>query len=491
MLNRTGHDRGARGFAVAILSTGICAAARMVSGAGPDSDLAFLLFVPALIASAAAGGLVPTILATALSIGAALGIQGFPSPTIDHWVRIAVFAGLGVASGLVGERMLYNAKAARRVVADLEAREAHLKSILATVPDAMIVIDEHGTIQSFSATAERQFGWAQQEAVGRNVSLLMPNPYRDSHDRYLQRYLSSGERRIIGIGRVVVGERKDGSTFPMELSVGEMKSADQRYFTGFVRDLTERQVAERRLQDLQGELVHVGRITALGEMASALAHELNQPLTATANFMKGCLMLLDREPVDRTRLREMISHAGDQALRAGQIIRRLRDFLSKGEADRRPEGLPQLLEEAGALAMIGAREKDVRLTFRIDPRAGRVMADKVQVQQVTLNLIRNAIEAMDGSAVRDLVVGAGPAANDMVEIFVSDTGHGISSELATRLFQPFMTTKDQGMGVGLSISRTIIEAHGGRIWAEPNPDGGTVVRFTLPSAESTEPPCDD
>jgi two-component system sensor kinase FixL len=187
----------------------------------------------------------------------------------------------------------------------------------------------------------------------------------------------------------------------------------------------------------------------------------------------------------------MISQAGDQALRAGQIIRRLRDFLSKGEADRQPESLPQLLEEAGALAMIGAREKGVHLTFRIDPQTQQVMADKVQIQQVTLNLIRNAIEAMEGSERRDLVVGAAPGAGDLVEVFVSDTGQGISPEFTAKLFQPFMTTKDQGMGVGLSISRTIVEAHGGRIWAEANPGGGTSFRFTLPVADTDSEPGHD
>jgi len=310
--------------------------------------------------------------------------------------------------------------------------------------------------------------------------MLMPSPYREAHEGHLVRYLTTGERRIIGIGRVVVGERKDGSTFPMELSVGEMRSSDRRYFTGFVRDLTERQTTERRLQDVQSELVHVGRITSLGEMASALAHELNQPLTAAANFMKGCLMLLDRDPIDRARLRDMIGQAGDQALRAGQIIRRLRDFLAKGEADRRIENLPKLLEEAGALAMIGAREKGVRLKFEINPSVDLVLADKVQIQQVALNLIRNAIEAMENTDTRDLVVGAVPVPDDMAEIYVSDTGHGIAAEVASQLFQPFMTTKQQGMGVGLSISRTIIEAHGGRIWVESNPTGGTIFKFTLP-----------
>ena len=276
------------------------------------------------------------------------------------------------------------------------------------------------------------------------------------------------------------------STFPMELSVGEMISGKQRYFTGFVRDLSERDAAERRLQDLQGELVHVSRLTTLGEMASAMAHELNQPLTAAASFMKGCLILLKRKPLDEARLADMISQGADQALRAGQIIRRLRDFVSKGEAERRIESLPQLLEEAGALAMIGARERSVRPRYDIDPRISLVLADKVQIQQVALNLIRNGMEAMEESASKDLVVGARPTGDDMVEVYVSDSGHGITPQAAEQLFQPFMTTKARGMGIGLSISRTIIEAHGGRIWAEPNPSGGTIFRFTLSSVQEEE-----
>jgi len=322
--------------------------------------------------------------------------------------------------------------------------------------------------------------------IGRNVSMLMPEPYRSSHDDYLLRYMTTGVRRIIGIGRVVVGERKDGSTFPMELSVGEMNSGSRRHFTGFVRDLTERQTAERRLQDMQGELVHVSRLTALGEMASAMAHELNQPLTAAANFMKGSLVLADRKPQDTERLKEMIGQGAEQALRAGQIIRRLRDFVSKGESDRRIEHLPQILEEAGALAMIGARDRNVRLVFDWRPGADLVLADKVQIQQVVLNLIRNAVEAMENAQRKLVTVGARPISDDMVEVYVRDTGHGISPQVADQLFQPFMTTKAQGMGVGLSISRTIIEAHGGRIWVEPNPEGGAIFRFTLRAVREEE-----
>ena len=199
------------------------------------------------------------------------------------------------------------------------AREAHLTSILDTVPDAMVVIDERGIIQSFSSAAERLFGYAAAEIVGTNVKLLMPSPYRENHDGYLERYLRTGERRIIGIGRVVVGERKDGSTFPMELAVGEMRSSNQRFFTGFIRDLTERQQTEARLQELQSELVHISRLTAMGEMASALAHELNQPLSAIANYMKGSRRLLENSTDDRSALlRDAMDKAAEQALRAGR-----------------------------------------------------------------------------------------------------------------------------------------------------------------------------
>jgi two-component system sensor kinase FixL len=484
-LSRTAHP--ARGYVVAVAATALCVGLRLALDRYFHDTLVFLLFVPAVLAAAWAGGFWPTVAAGFLSGSAALAIIGSGAPLdAEVMVRAAVFAVLVVVIGATGTRMLRNSASVQRLIDDLRAREDHLQSILDSVPDAMIVIDEHGLIQSYSSAAERQFGWTAAEAVGRNVSMLMPEPYRSGHDNYLGRYMSTGERRIIGIGRVVVGERKDGSTFPMELSVGEMRTGERRFFTGFARDLTERQAAERRLQDLQGQLVHVSRLTALGEMASAMAHELNQPLTAAASFMKGCLLLVDREPQDRARLKEMIGQGADQALRAGQIIRRLRDFVSKGEADRRIEELPAILEEAGALAMIGSRDRNVRLTFRWSPGLDLALVDKVQIQQVALNLIRNAVEAMEATPQKVVVVGARPAPGDMIEVYVRDTGHGVSPQAAEQLFKPFMTTKAEGMGVGLSISRTIVEAHGGRIWVEANPEGGAVFRFTLPSVRRDE-----
>ncbi|HLZ75662.1 PAS domain S-box protein [Phenylobacterium sp.] len=384
------------------------------------------------------------------------------------------------------EELVENRAAKERAFADLAAREAHLSSILDAVPDAMVVIDEHGVIQSFSAAAERQFGWPAAETVGMSLAMLMPSPYREGHEGYLKRYLETGERRVIGIGRVVVGQRRDGSTFPMELSVGEMRSGERRFFTGFVRDLTERQAAERRFQDVQAELAHVSRLSAMGEMASALAHELNQPLSATANYIQGSLRLLKEEPVDRAVVTEALTVAGEQMFRAGDIIRRLRDFVSKGETERQIENLPQLLEEAGALAMVGAKDRGVRLIYDIAPTVGLVMVDKVQIQQVVLNLMRNGVEAMAGTPAPELTVSAAEAADDMVMVSVRDTGTGLSPEVAGQLFQPFVTTKQHGMGVGLSISRTIVEAHGGRIWAEGEPGKGTTFHFTVRAVHEQE-----
>ena len=325
------------------------------------------------------------------------------------------------------------------------------------------------------------------EVTGKNLSVLMPPPYSDAHGAHVDRYLRTGERHIIGAGRMVVGERKDGSTFPIALTVGEMRSHGRRFFTGFVRDLTERQETEARLQRLQSELVHMSRLTAMGEMASALAHELNQPLSAIANYLAGSRRLLVQPGEDNLAMvREAVDAAVEQSLRAGQIIRRLRDFVANREAEKRVEYLKTLIEETSALALVGAKEIGVRVRLRLDPAADRVFVDKVQIQQVLLNLMRNAIEAMETSPQRILTVATSARPDRTVLVEVADTGSGIAPEIAGQLFQPFATTKTYGMGIGLSISRTIIEGHDGRIWAEPCPGGGASFRFTLPAVVGEE-----
>lgn len=367
----------------------------------------------------------------------------------------------------------------------LETAEARLRSILQTVPDALIIIDERGRIESLSSTAERLFGYTMDEVAGRNVRIFMPSPHREQHDGFLQRYLEIGERHIIGIGRIVVGQRKDGSTFPMHLTVGEMRSGNRHFFTGFIRDLTDQQLTENRLQELQSEVTHMSRFTALGEMASTLAHEINQPLTAINNYLRGCFRLLDRiegEPAGEQAkvLRDAIGKAADQALRAGNIIRRLREFVARGDSERRIESLPKLVEDASTLALIGAREHGIVIAFRLDPAADQVLADRIQIQQVLVNLIRNAWDALiEASGRRQIEIGSRLRDDGMVQVSVADSGAGLAPEVAANLFQPFVTTKRKGMGLGLSICRTIVEAHGGRIWVDRPAAGGTIFCFTL------------
>jgi two-component system, LuxR family, sensor kinase FixL len=358
--------------------------------------------------------------------------------------------------------------------------QAMLNAILATVPDAMVVIDEQCTITSFSAAAEILFGYSETDMLGRNISMLMPEPYRSAHDGYIQRYIQTGEKRIIGIGRVVEGQKSDGTVFPMELSVGEARTNEYRAFTGFIRDLTERRAREGQLQNVQAELIHASRLSAVGTLASALAHELNQPLTAVANYMSASRDLVDAGHADvQDLLREALDEATKEAVRAGQIVRRLRDFVAKGELNMRILSLGKLVNDATALGLVGARELGVEWWIDIDPDIDNVLADRVQIQQVMVNLMRNAIEAMDNSPNKQLIVRARSYTSDQVEISVSDTGHGLTDEMTGQLFQAFVSSKPQGMGLGLSICRTIVEAHGGKLSVGPNPDGGTIFSFTL------------
>ena len=447
------------------------------------SETVYTYFVPSVLVSAWFGGLGPGLVATVLSVLAATflltGAPNLATPSIANGVAFVL---IGAVVSWGGELLHQSRRRMMAMTRDALAREAHLQSILDTVPEAMIVIDERGIMRSFSSAAERLFGYSADEALEQNVKILMPTPYRENHDGYLQRYMHTGELHIIGIGRVVVGRRKDGSTFPMELAVGEMNSGNRRFFTGFIRDLTERQKTEARLQELQSELVHISRLTAMGEMASTLAHELNQPLSAISNYLKGSRNLLEgRSDENSTTIRNALDRAADQAMRAGQIIRRLRDFVSRGETERRAESISKLVEEASALALVGVKDRGIHVQFKFDPSVDLVLADRVQIQQVLLNLIRNAMDAMETSHERDLRIAITPIDKGYIRISVIDTGSGIAPEVAKQLFQPFVTTKRDGMGVGLSISRTIVEAHAGQIWVEQNPSGGTIFHFTLPA----------
>lgn len=471
---------GRAGYLLAVAAVGVVFVLRLALHSTLGDTATFILFVPVILVATIAGGMGPGLLAFALSLVGAIYIAG-AGPTLP--VQVAVFGLVGLAIAWMGGMLHHARRALDKSEEVLKGREAHLRSILDTVPDATVVIDEQGHITSFSAAAVRQFGYTEAEVLGHNVHILMPEPYHREHDGYIQRYLATREKRIIGVDRVVVGRRKDGSTFPMKLFVGEMKSAAGRFFTGFIRDLSERQESEARLQQIQNELARLARVNELGEMASTLAHELNQPLAAIANYAQGCVRLLkDVDGTTAVRIREAVEEMAKQSLRAGGIIRHLREFVTRGETEKSPEDVRMLIEEAAALALVGAREQGVRPVFEFVADDEKVLVDKIQMQQVLINLMRNGMEAMRESERRELTVRTVRIGPEHITVEVADTGPGIPDEIVARLFQPFVTTKANGMGIGLSISKRIIEAHGGQISVTRNTNGGATFQFSLPVA---------
>lgn len=500
-------------------------------------------------------------------------------------------------------------------ITELRDERERLRGIIETAPDAVVVIDENGIVNSFNPSAERLFGYTADEITGRNVSMLMPPPDRDQHDGYMRRYLRTGEKRIIGIGRDVMGRHKDGSLIPVRLSVGEpWTKGEKRFFSGFLHDLTgqkaieaaldeergfvstilettealvlvldrkgrisrfngacerlsgyrsvevmgepisfliaperrpetqevfdrlvrgegpiehesewisrdgrralihwtnsvirdskgavtyvvrtgiditHRRQAERellenasRLRDVQAQLFHVSRLADLGELASSIGHELNQPLTAVINYAQTIRDLVAGGDGDAERMLPLLEKAVVQADRAGQIIRRLRQLYERGETERRPIDLNGVVHDAAELALTGAATKGIATDFALADDLPSVLADRVQVQQVVFNLVRNAVEALEQSDARRITIGTARVDKDNVEIHISDSGPGLDPEIKRQLFSAFITTKPRGSGIGLSISRSIVEAHRGKIWAAAGPEGkGTSFHVRLP-----------
>ena len=357
-----------------------------------------------------------------------------------------------------------------------------LRAILHAAVDAIVTIEESGAIESINPAAERAFGYARDELIGRNVSVLMPSPYREEHDRYIAQYLRTGKARIIGIGREIEAQRKDGSVFPADIAVSEVRLPGRRLFTGIIRDLTERRAMEERARLRLEDAAHTARVLELGEMCSGIAHEMSHPLAAIVSFAEGCLRMVRGGGAEPALIEDTLGRVAEQGIRAGEILSGLRDLVRKDESRSEAFHLDATIEETLLLVDHERRRRGIRVEVDREPGLPAVSADRVQIEQILLNLLRNAFHAVEGAERRQVRMRVTRAGSDRVRLIVEDSGPGLTPELCERVFEPFYTTRPSGLGIGLAISRSLAERHGGRLWAESGDGRGARFGLELPYA---------
>lgn len=355
------------------------------------------------------------------------------------------------------------------------ASEARLRATIDGAVEAIVTFDESGVVLSLNSPALRLFGYEPTEAIGKNIELLTPELFGGERDFRLDDYLATGESN--GVGREVVGRRKDGSALLLALTIYEAGSGGPRSFIGFLREPTDGCEGEARVRQM-----HADRLELMALMATGVAHEVNQPLSAVATYLSTARRLLQRPETSAEQIDSVLASAAAQVMRAGQIISHLRGSMTRREPDKTLQSLHEVIRAACDLTDANAKNLKVEVTLRLQAELDRVIVDKAQIQQVLASLNRNAIEAMRGSQRRELSIATSLSDDGLIRTDVSDTGPGLSREFLDGLFEPFLTTKAHGLGVGLSTSRSIVEAHYGKLWAEPNPLGGAILSFTLPLA---------
>lgn len=359
--------------------------------------------------------------------------------------------------------------------------QARFDALLNAAVDAIIIIEGNGLIESINPAAERMFGYQPGQLIGKNVNILMPDPYSSEHNQYLQNYHHTGKAKIIGIGREVKAKRHNGQIFPIELSVGEIIEGDERRYIGIIRDVTTRKEAQAEARDTREKLAHVTRLNTMGEMASGIAHEINQPLAAIATYAQACRRLIAMENADLDQIASVLDKIGNQAQRAGEVIRRLRTFFKKRKSEHVHSDLNDLIRDSVDLNHADTRVLDHPVILELADKLPPVSADPVQIQQVVLNLLRNAIDAMENHPGKPVIICTRQHDDDFLEVVVKDHGEGIDEETALSLFNPFFSTKKSGMGMGLPISQSIVNSHGGQLWYQPDPPG-SAFHFVLPIA---------
>ncbi len=360
---------------------------------------------------------------------------------------------------------------------------AQARAILDNVVDGIITMGPDGIVRGFNRAAQRMFEYAPEEIIGQPVSLLMPAPHAERHAGYVEHYLKTGIKRIIGIGRELEGMTRSGRIFPIYLAVSEVTVDGERTFTGVVRDLSRQRQAEAQIRSQQERLAYLDRLSTLGEMTAGIAHEINQPLTAIALYAQSCRRLLEADDLDKAKLMAVLDKLSEQSLRAGSVIEGIQRLVSSQSPEPVPTNLNTLITDVATLAYADARGNAAELRFDLAAGLPPVRCDRVQIQQVILNLIRNAIDAMIEVGFRygrSVVLRTRPEVVRVI-VEVEDHGGGVTRLSEDELFAPFKTTKESGMGMGLSICRTIVDNHGGEIGFTNKTDGtGAVFRFHLP-----------
>jgi two-component system sensor kinase FixL len=360
--------------------------------------------------------------------------------------------------------------------------EARLSSVLDSAAVGIVIVDEQGRILTFNRACERLFGYGAAEILGENVRILIPAEHTAQHDASFAAYARGGGSKSVGTGRELRGLHRDGSAFPLELTIGEAMTPDGRQFVGIMRDLRPRRATEQRLGELQADLVHMARISAMDEMGAALAHELNQPLTALMLYLQALERTNARQAAGDTvpaSVAGILDKAMREAERAANIIQRMRHFIERREPLRRLVDLSRLADDVVELTL-PANRPGVRLVRALAPDLPRVLVDPIQIQQIIVNLVRNAMEAVGGVSRAEIRVTT-RLGNDVVVLTVEDNGPGIPAGALSHLFKAFATEQGSDMGLGLTIAKTIAQTHGGDLTVDPGGNGrGACFTLNLP-----------
>jgi len=367
--------------------------------------------------------------------------------------------------------------------------EERFRLVIEAAPNAMVMVNAEGKIELINAEVESIFGYSRQELVGQSIEMLVPDHVRSEHPNHRGGYFTHPQARAMGAGRELFGRQKDGGEVPVEIGLSPLQTPAGLFVLASIVDITERRNTELELARQRNELAHLSRVTLLSELSVSIAHELNQPLTAILTNAQTVQLLLSKEGADRGELPEILCEIVDESKRAGEVIRRLRVLLKKGEINRAPLDMNEVVDSVLKLIRSDLVNQHIAADVQLTPDLPLVDGDEVQLQQVLLNLIVNACDAMaEVKAIeRRLLVCTEVADGREVRVSISDQGRGISPEELERIFEPFFTTKKVGTGLGLAVCRTIISAHGGELRAVNNPQRGATFQFTLPAtAQGTE-----